>query len=339
MEPLLLLVLAIAPGAALLLFILRMDRLEAEPMGFLLKITALGAASCVPAIIVEMILGALPIFKAGGWTGAILVSFVQVAPIEELCKLGVVLLFVWKHRNFNEENDGIVYVGASALGFAMMENVFYVLDKGFATGVARALTALPLHCFTGVIMGYFVGLAKFAPGESARGLIIRGFLLAYLAHAVYDTLALSGSAAALLLVPLVAALVIAGLAYLKRGRLLSMKRWGGMKGIVERLKGVQAGKPTAAQTPAETEPAARALTPAPSAQKWKIVISRTLLTLSAIFWLLVIMGYLSSPPDKPLRLDDLVIGSVVLTFAPVLVGVLLEKSYRSGKRAAGAQKA
>jgi hypothetical protein len=69
------------------------------------------------------------------------------------------------------------------------------------------------------------------------------------------------------------------------------------------------------------------------------VISRTLLTLSGIFWLLVILGYLSGSPDKPLRMDDLVIGSVVLTFVPVLVGVLLEKSYRSGKKAAGAQKA
>ena len=160
--------------------------------------------------------------------GAAAASFLEVAPVEEGVKIAVVLLVAWRRPAFNEENDGIVYMGAAAIGFSLLENIFYVLPGGFGTGIARALTSIPLHTFTGVLMGYFVGLAKFSPTFRARRLnIAAGFILVCLIHAVYDTLALSNSVGVgLLIIPLVIALIIFGVIYMKKGARLSEKRWG-----------------------------------------------------------------------------------------------------------------
>ncbi len=327
-----LLLLALAPGIALMLYILHMDRREPEPLGFLLKITFLGALSFVPAVIIELALGKLPLFSLPGFTGALLVSFLQVAPAEELCKLGVVLLFVWKSRHFSEENDGIVYVGVSALGFAMLENIFYVLDQGFSTGIARAVTALPLHSFTGVIMGYYTGLGKFSQDKrTARRLVLRGFLYAYLFHAAYDSFALSGTTAAVLIVPLVIALVIFGVAFLRRGRRLSIQRWSEAAAEVV--------------SPAVTAPAEEPVYHgggqtgrSQEKPKWKAVASRTLLGVSALFWLLVLSAYFDENNAGKYNLGELIAGSMVLTFLPVLAGIILELSYQRGKRNAGVLK-
>ena len=45
-------------------------------------------------------------------------------------------------------------------------------------------TAIPLHAVCGVILGYFVGLAKFS--EDKHPLFFKGFFLAVLIHALYN---------------------------------------------------------------------------------------------------------------------------------------------------------
>ena len=176
MDLLLLVIIAVLPPIAFMLYIHRLDRIEPEPHGLIIKAMVLGAAAVIPAAIVELLLSMIPLFAMGGIIGAALKSFIVIAPVEEAVKLGVVLLFIWNNQNFNEENDGIVYTGAAAIGFALLENIMYVVQSGFGTGIMRAVTSIPLHTFTGVIMGYFVGIAKFAPvpgsatGRSGRAL-------------------------------------------------------------------------------------------------------------------------------------------------------------------------
>lgn len=316
MSHLLLFILAITPGIVLLLLFMYMDRREPEPAAFVLKIMAFGALGCIPAIIVESVLSGAAIFKTAGFAGAILNSFLRIAWIEELCKLAVVLLFAWKSAHFNEENDGIVYTSAGAIGFAMLENIFYVLSQGFATGVARAVTAMPLHSFTGVIMGYYVGMARFSSDvRKAESLIMKGFLLAYLAHAVYDSFALSGTLLGILVIPFVIGLVLFGIRVLKKGRALSMERW----------------KNEAAD---EEGPVREPGNAGPPASNWRIIVSRTLLTLSGLFWILAMWGaYNDAVADKSLDLGNIVLGCVVITIIPVVTGIILERSHRRARRA------
>ncbi len=306
-----LVVVSLAPAAAFLLLILRMDRAEPEPLGAVMKIAALGAASAVAAALVEAALKPLPVFHAGGLAGTAITSFVLIATVEEACKLAVVLVFAWRMPSFNEENDGIVYTGAAAIGFAALENVAYVIRGGLGVGAARAFLSVPMHVLGAVIMGLFLGRAKFATNDATRTrLILTGFFLAWAAHGLYDTLALSRSGLALLLLPLVGGMAAIGILALRKGRRMSLLRWGAL--------------PLAARA----EPS-QARTPHP--RWWMPLISRTLLAARALFWVLLAVGAAAwgiSP-----RLGTALLGGLVITFLPILVGVLVEISYQRKRRA------
>jgi RsiW-degrading membrane proteinase PrsW (M82 family) len=47
------------------------------------------------------------------------------------------------------------------MGFATLENVLYVYQYGLATGVLRMFTAVPAHATFAILMGFFLGKAKF----------------------------------------------------------------------------------------------------------------------------------------------------------------------------------
>ncbi len=306
-----LLLLAVTPPIAYMSFILYMDRREPEPVLVVLKVMALGALSAIPAAGIEFGLDRLPLFQTPGLAGAALNSFIKIAPVEEAVKLGAVWWFFRKNDCFNEENDGIVYVGASALGFALLENLLFVMALGFDTGLSRALTAIPLHTFTGVIMGYFVGLAKFAPARS-RLLIGRGFGLAYFIHAVYDMVGMSDSWPGLLLFPIVIVLSVGGIIYLNKGRMLSLRRW----------------RPPLSESggePAPVRPEEGPSLKSPS-QAWKLIVSRSLFSLCAIFWMAVAL--LCSDPNSGLTLEECVPAGILVTFLPVWIGIMLKVSYR-----------
>ena len=298
-----LLQLAVTPPLIFLVFIMYMDRSEPEPLGLIIKVMALGALSAVPAAFLEWALGLMPVITH---SGALVESFIRIAPVEEACKLAVVLLFIWNHPAFNEENDGIVYMSASAIGFAVLENILYVLHLGFNIAIMRAVTAIPLHTFTGVIMGYSVGLAKFSNRPKLN--VFKGFLLAYLFHGLYDTFGLSQSVLGWLLFPTVILVVVCGILFLRKGRQLSLKRWSAAGGILNtRGAADRAGK----------------------GQRWKIVISRILFCCSGVYWLLL-TGYKAQEPS--ISLESLITQGLLITFLPILVGVMLEASYHHHKK-------
>ncbi|MBI4976695.1 MAG: PrsW family intramembrane metalloprotease [Spirochaetes bacterium] len=310
MQTIMLTAVALLPPVFFLFYVLRNDRLEPEPAGLILKALLLGAASVFPAAVIEAVVLKMPPFTAGGLTGAALQSFIVIAPAEEALKLAAVLLFIWKHPAFNEENDGIVYTVAASIGFAMFENVFYVFQHGIGTGMMRAMTSIPMHVFTGILMGYFIGLAKFDTDTGGSGKIFTGFVIACIIHAVYDTFALSGTSLAALIIPLVIVTIIAGNIALKKGRLLSEKRWG-------------KAPPRAAAAPAAVQPAQTA-----GRGTWKIVISRFLFAVSAIFWALIIIGVTTGTAAAKGKssVTDAILGAVIITGLPVFIGVILELS-------------
>lgn len=302
--------LALAPPIGFLIYILRYDRVEPEPMGYVARMLFLGAFTVVPAALIEGVLLESLLFTGDGLTQAGLQSFLVIAPVEEVLKLLVVLLFAWRSRNFNEPNDGIVYAGAVSIGFAMSENVLYVLEHGFGVGIARALTAIPGHTFTGVLMGRFVGMARFAQPRGRRiGNMAAGLLLAWLLHGLYDTFVLSGTGWALMVFPMVVLYFVLGIRYLKLGRALSAQRWG-------------ACGPSTVVSVGSTSPRRTG---------FRRVVARTLLTLSAVFWLLIIAGVIHDATVGATDSGYAVLGGVLITALPITLGVLLEAS---GRRAA-----
>ena len=257
----------------------------------------------------------LPIFNIDGATGAFLQSFLLISPVEEILKLLVVLGVVWKNKNFDEENDGIVYTGAAALGFAMIENIFYVLTEGIAVGLIRSVTSVPLHAFTGILMGYYVGIAKLAlTRKLTRRNILKGFLIAYTVHAVYDTYALSGTELTLLIIPVAIGTSLFGIIFVNKGKALSVKRWEEISKEEQNL-------------PVQTLPDDASHLESSSKKIWMIVLSRSFFIICLVFWLLLFVGISESATE----IKDLIVGGFIITLIPMLIGILLEVSYFRNK--------
>jgi RsiW-degrading membrane proteinase PrsW (M82 family) len=123
-----------------------------------------------------------------------------VGLIEEGAKFLSVYAGIYRNSEFDEAIDGIVYTVAAGMGFATLENLQYVLAGGAAVGVARMLTAMPGHAFFGALMGYNLGMAKFA-GRKETAYLLTGLGAAVVAHAAWDALAFSRSIYALALIP------------------------------------------------------------------------------------------------------------------------------------------
>lgn len=184
-----LLVLAIAPSIALFLFFYARDRYEKEPVYPLLLTFLLGAGAMLCSLPTSRFLQALlhwsPETQSLIWafTGAVLV----VGLSEEGWKFVVVRFYSYRQPEFDEPYDGIMYSVMTALGFATLENVLYVLAGGIRAGILRGLLAVPGHAFYGVLVGYFLGEAKFSPSSGRATLLaLFGLGLAVLAHGLYD---------------------------------------------------------------------------------------------------------------------------------------------------------
>ena len=82
----------------------------------------------------------------------------------------------------------IVYSVFVALGFACIENIFYVFEHGFAVGVFRALFAVPGHACDGVFMGYYLSLAKLYSDDLVKSKhnLRLSLIVPVLLHGFYD---------------------------------------------------------------------------------------------------------------------------------------------------------
>ena len=186
---------AIIPAIVLLRFVYKEDRLDKESPGLLLSLVIFGILSTFAAIVTEQIgeaiLGILLPQSSTAYN--VLLYFVVVALSEEGFKYLLLKKRTWYSGEFNCQFDGIVYAVFVALGFALWENISYVLMYGLGTAAVRAVTAVPGHACFGVFMGAFYGLAKRYDnfGDEYRSRRCRRFavLVPVLLHGAYDFIA------------------------------------------------------------------------------------------------------------------------------------------------------
>jgi protease PrsW len=179
-----LIALATAPVFAIILFIYFKDKYEKEPIHLLVKCFLFGILSIIPAILIEIAPGFSDYDRENNIFITIIYAFLFVGFGEEGSKYFFIRIFAFRKKDFNEPYDGIVYSLMVSMGFATAENIFYVLDGGLSTGVLRMFTAVPAHAAFAIIMGYFIGLAKFR--QNRFFYLFTGLLLAALAHGAYD---------------------------------------------------------------------------------------------------------------------------------------------------------
>src|SRR6476620_2883171 len=112
-----LIAIAVFPALGLLWLFKKWAEKRPEPPGAVRNIMLLGVASCIPAAIIEMLVGGVLGKGVVTAQGSFVEAFGIAAFTEELLKLLVVMAFVWRKPHFNEVMDGILYLAASSLGF------------------------------------------------------------------------------------------------------------------------------------------------------------------------------------------------------------------------------
>ena len=177
--------LALAPGAAIIIYIYLRDKHEREPVGLLFISFLYGGLSTLVTLIISWPVNALILTKEDDVIHQFFNAFLKVALVEEFSKFFFVRFILFYNKNFNEPFDGIVYAVMVSMGFATLENVLYVYQYGMATGIMRMFTAVPAHATFAILMGFFLGKAKFTHRKVFSFSVI-ALLAAAIFHGAYD---------------------------------------------------------------------------------------------------------------------------------------------------------
>ena len=158
----LLILAAAVPAFFLMVKVYKSDKLEPESPTLLRSLVIAGVLSSLLALVEEIVLEyALGIFVSNeSFLYNILMYYGVVAVSEESSKYLFMTKKTLNNPEFDCRFDGIVYAVFVSLGFALWENISYVLSYGMSTALVRAFTAVPGHACFGVFMGVFYSIAK-----------------------------------------------------------------------------------------------------------------------------------------------------------------------------------
>lgn len=179
-----LLAIALAPGVAIALYVYWRDEHEREPVGLLMKSFFYGVLATFLTLAISIPITTVVSIDEQNLTSQAVHAFLIVALVEEFSKFVFVRGILYRNKNFNEPFDGIVYSVMVGMGFATFENILYVSDGGLGVAILRMFTAVPAHAAFAVLMGYYLGKAKFEHKKGYYAFHALG--VATLFHGAYD---------------------------------------------------------------------------------------------------------------------------------------------------------
>ncbi|GMV39295.1 MAG: hypothetical protein AMXMBFR64_10110 [Myxococcales bacterium] len=130
-----------------------------------------------------------------------------IGPVEELTKFVVVWALVFRRSWFAVPLDGLVYSAAAGLGFASVENWYYLMENDTILW-ARAVTLPFNHVLFSSFWGVGLSFGKFGSPARRTQMVIIGLLLASVFHGVYDYILVAENVPDLMILPLVLVLWI-----------------------------------------------------------------------------------------------------------------------------------
>ncbi|AEP91314.1 glutamic-type intramembrane protease PrsW [Bacillus subtilis] len=171
----------IAPGIALLSYFYLKDQYDNEPVHMVLRSFFLGVVLVFPIMFIQYVLE-----KENVGGGSFFVSFLSSGFLEESLKWFILMISVYPHAHFDEHYDGIVYGASVSLGFATLENILYLIGHGVEHAFVRALLPVSCHALIGVIMGFYLGKARFSADKARVKWLILSLVVPSLLHGSYD---------------------------------------------------------------------------------------------------------------------------------------------------------
>lgn len=180
-----LILISIAPIAIIILYVYLKDKYDKEPKLLLFFCFLFGAfVSIFITTLLYVLFDYIIIPEDHNILEQFIKAFFIVGFTEEFSKYIIVRYYAQTREAFDEPYDGIIYAVMVSMGFAATENIFYVLEGGYQVALLRAFTAVPAHATFAILMGYYMGKAKFSENRIKLNLI--GLLLAILFHGAYD---------------------------------------------------------------------------------------------------------------------------------------------------------
>jgi protease PrsW len=174
----------VAPGLALLSYFYLKDEYETEPLTLVFRTFMFGVILVFPIMFMQYVLQV-----EGIVTTKFLDAFLASGLLEEFFKWFIVYYSIFDHKEFDEPYDGIVYSASVSLGFATLENILYLLAHGVEFAFTRALLPVSSHALFAVIMGFYLGKAKFK-GQKKKYVFL-SFFIPFLLHGIYDFILLT----------------------------------------------------------------------------------------------------------------------------------------------------
>lgn len=204
---------SLLPGLFWLWYFNRYDVVEKEPLARLGLSLLFGSLSVVFALIWEAPFSTI-LQTAKSIKMQLVVSFLVVGLGEETIKFLATYLAIRQSPEFNEPMDGIVYSIATAIGFAIIENILYISSFGLTVAPLRGTIATLAHIAFSGLAGYYLGRARFS--AKPISLLIKGVILASFLHGLYDFILITQLVSPLVLVIFVLFLHYWLLNYIKR---------------------------------------------------------------------------------------------------------------------------
>lgn len=175
----------ILPALLWLWFWLREDKARPEPRGLLLLSFAVGMVA-VPLV--------LPFQKFAAVSFSATTAIVLWAATEELFKFGGAYIAVLRRKTTDEPVDAVIYMITVALGFAALENTFFLLNpltdgnimESILTGNLRFLGATLLHTLSSATIGVAIALSFYKSKAIKSLYIVIGVILSIVLHTLFN---------------------------------------------------------------------------------------------------------------------------------------------------------
>jgi RsiW-degrading membrane proteinase PrsW (M82 family) len=121
-------------------------------------------------------------------TNSFLLDVLFSSALEEFFKWFIIFAFIYRHVEFDDPYDGILYGAAASLGFATLENILYLLTFGIDTAFMRALLPVSSHALFGVVMGYYFGKSKFTKNDRSKEYLALSIAAPLFLHFIYNSI-------------------------------------------------------------------------------------------------------------------------------------------------------
>ncbi len=186
-----------------------LDRYEPEPRSVLVFAFFWGATVAALVAAVLNTASLIAIARTGGDGGMDTTAVIAAPWVEEAAKgAAVLLVLLFRRREFDGVVDGIVLAGLSGVGFAFTENVLYFgraflagQEQGLATGLfaagftflLRGILSPFAHPLFTTMTGIGLGIAARTPRRGLRVVApLVGYLLAVVLHGAWNLSSLAG---------------------------------------------------------------------------------------------------------------------------------------------------